>query len=34
MGLGAIGNNDRGEQAAPADEGKPVKKLLRGLLGR
>jgi hypothetical protein len=34
MGLGAIGNNDRGEQAAPADEGKPVKKLLRGLFGR
>ena len=34
MGMGNIGNADRGEGSAPADEGKPVKKLLRGLLGR
>ena len=34
MGMGNIGNAGRGEDAAPADEGKPVKKLLRGLLGR
>jgi hypothetical protein len=34
MGMGNLGNADRGEGSAPADEGKPVKKLLRGLLGR
>jgi hypothetical protein len=34
MGMGNIGNADRGEPAAPADQDKPVKKLLRGLLGR
>ncbi|MCJ0825619.1 hypothetical protein MQC88_06555 [Luteimonas sp. 50] len=34
MGMGNIGGAERGEEAAPADEGKPVKKLLRGLLGR
>lgn len=34
MGMGNIGNAERAEEAAPTDDGKPVKKLLRGLLGR